>query len=248
MNRRQLLVTAAGALAAAAAVPATMFVAGASDDPASAQRDALYGEVPLGAYAAKGKAAYPWTSLRAAATAIAAGDHTHATSLLHRVATDPHVEPLMRLEAWTALRGLGAFPTPSEAARFEGVVVEVILSTGRDTLAAYADKSAVYISASGQTITLLPGTALGPQVDAVLAAGRVSQRRIGPWMSAQTPALPYNGGARVTILTAWGISFGQGPIDSISRDPRSSQVFNAANTLLQAMIARANAPEPTGKG
>ena len=247
MKRPQLLLAAASALATLAG-PATVLDAGAADDPMAAQRDALYGEVPLATFAANGKTAYPWTSLRAAAAAIAAGDHARATPLLHHVATDAHLEPLLRLEAWTALRALGALPTPTDAAKFEGVVVEVILSTGRDTLAAYADKSAVYISPSGQKISLLPGTALAPQVDALLAAGRTTQRRIGPWMSAQTPALPYNGEARVTILTAWGISFGQGPIDSISQDPRSGLAFNAANTLLQAMVARNNAPAPAGKG
>jgi hypothetical protein len=250
MNRHHLFVTAASALAALAA-PATAFAAGATSDPVLAERDALYGEVPLATFAASnGEAVYPWTSLRAAAAAIAAGDHARATPLLHRIATDAHLEPLTRLEAWTALRQLGALPTPSEAAKFEGVVVEVILSSGRDTLAAYADKSATYISPSGQTIKLMPGgVALVPQIDALLAAGRTTQRRIGPWMSAQAPALPYNGGARVTILTAWGISFGQGPIDSISRDPRSALAFNAANALLQAMVARANAPATgTGRG
>lgn len=241
MNRHQLLATAASALAALAA-PLPAFAAGAKTDPVTARRDALYGEVPLAAFAANGKAGYPWTALRAAAADIAAGDHARATPVLHRVATDAQLEPLTRLEAWTALRQLGALPTPAEAGKFEGVVVEVILSTGRDTLAAYADKSAVYVDPSGRTIALSPGVALVPQIDALLAAGRTTQRRIGPWMSAQTPALPYNGGARVTILTAWGISFGQGPIDGISRDPRSSLAFNAADALLQAMVARNNAP------
>jgi hypothetical protein len=243
MKRRQLLIATACALSA----PAIARAASAPDDPVAAQRDALYGEVPLAAFVANGKAGYPWTSLRAAAAAVAAGDRGRASSLLHRVATDLHVEPHTRLEAWTALRGLGASPSPGEAARLEGVVVELIQSTGRDTLAAYADKSAIYINPAGYTISIPPGVALVPQVDALLAAGRTSQRRIGPWMNAQIPALPFAGGARVAILTAWGLSFGQGPIDSIARDPRSRQAFTAANALHEAMIARNNAPAAAGK-
>jgi hypothetical protein len=238
MKRQGLLVAAASALAALAG-PATALAAG---DPTLAAREALYGEVPLAEFAAGGKAAYPWTPLRAAASAIAAGDHARATPLLVRVATDAHLEPLTRLEAWTALRQLGVLPTASVAGKLEGVLVDVVMTSGRDTLAVYADKSAVYINRSGRSISLLPGTALVPQIDAVLAGGRVSQRRIGPWMRAQVPPLPYSGGARIAILTAWGLSFGQGPIDNLARDPRSAQAFNAANALLQAIIARANAP------
>lgn len=243
--KRSRVLLAAACLPAAASIGWPAF---AADDPAAGLRDALYGQVPLAAYVANGKAGYPWTSLRAAATAIAAGNRARAVPLLHRVAVDARLEPRMRLEAWTALRGLNALPAPSEAAKFEGVVVEVIVSTGRDTVAAYVDKSAVYISSTGYTISIAPNVALVPQIDAVIAAGRVSQRRIGPWMSAQTPPLPYNGEARVSILTAWGLSFGQGPIDSIARDPRSADAFNAANALLQAMIARNNAPAATDHG
>ena len=221
MKRQGLLVAAASALAMLAG-PATPFAAGVADDPTLAEREALYGEVPLAAFAAAGKAGYPWTSLRTAAAAIAAGDHGRATPLLARVATDTHLEPLMRLEAWTALRQLGVLPTASDAAKLEGVVVEVIQTGG----ARHAGRVCGQIGHLHQPVRAArsPSCRAPPSYRKSMpclppAAFRSAES--APGCMRQVPPLPYSGGARLTILTAWGVSFGQGPIDNLARDPRS---------------------------
>lgn len=212
---------------------------GASPDPMQTSRDVLYGDMPLEAFAAHGTV-YPWTTLRDAAHAIKSGDRAKATSLLRRVAADTSLEARLRLEAWTALRALGVTPTASEGARLEGVVVDVILATGPETLAAYVDKSAVYINYSGKAIYITRGAALGPEIDALLAAGRVALPRIGPFPGPR-PAVTGAGTVRVALLSPQGLSFAQGPMKAIARDNLAGPVFNSAASLLQKMVARSAA-------
>jgi hypothetical protein len=208
---------------------------GMMPNPMQTSRDGLYGDVPLEEFAAHGTA-YPWTSLRDAAHAIKTGDRARATSLLRRVAVDASLEARLRLEAWTALRALGVTPTASEGARLEGVVVDVGLRTGLDTLAVYSDNSAVYINDSAKAIYIAPGAALGPEINTVLAAGRRALPRIGPFPGPR-PAVTGAGTVRVALLSAQGLSFAQGPMKGISRDRLAGPVFNAAAALLQKMVA-----------
>lgn len=218
-----------------AATSAAFVMLSARGIASSETRDTLYGDVPLEEFAAHGTT-YPWTSLRDAAHAIKSGDRARATALLRGVATDSSLEARQRLEAWTALRALGVAPSASEGARLEGVVVDVIFATGHETLAAYADKSAVYINYTGKAIYVAPGAALGPDIDAVLAAGRTALPRIGPFPGPR-PAVTGAGTVRVGLLSAQGLAFAQGPLKAISRDRLAGPTFAAAATLLQKMVA-----------
>jgi len=245
MKRKNLFVSVAAAFAACA-LPATVRAADPVSDPMFAAREALYGDVPLDALAANGNA-YPWTSLRAAAAAIKAGHKARAIALLHAVAADPTVATRAHLEAWSGLRSLGVIPPTTEAAKLEGVVLDVVTTKGRETVAAYADTSAVYITEYGQTIAIPPGVAVRPEIDAVFKAGRVALTKIGNWAGPR-PALPFPGGARVALLTAGGLAFGQGPIHGISRDRLAGPVFTAQTALLMKMIAHANGTTGSATG
>jgi hypothetical protein len=76
-----------------------------TDAAMPAPRELLYGDVPLEIFAAAGDEA-PWTTLRDAADAIAAGEPSRAIPLLRSVAADEGLEARLRLEAWCGLRSL----------------------------------------------------------------------------------------------------------------------------------------------
>jgi hypothetical protein len=207
-----------------------------TDAAMPAPRELLYGDVPLETFAAAGGEA-PWTTLRDAARAIAAGEPSRAIPLLRSVAADQGLEARLRLEAWSGLRSLGIAPTAQESSILEGVVIDVIMPVGRDTLAVYADTSAVYINHSEAAQYVTPGAAYGAEIEAVLAAGRVLLPKIGLWHGPRPP-LPGSGAVRISLLTAGGLSFGQGDMAALSADRLGGPVIAASLALLQKMVLR----------
>jgi hypothetical protein len=221
-------------------------------DPMRTSRDVLYGDVPLTKWAAAEGLGPPWTFFREAVTAIEAGRPEGAIAPLRLVAADQRVEARQRLQAWSALRSLGVTPATDEAAVLEGLVVDVAVDGGLDTLAVYADTSAVYINHTGSAQYVMAGAAYGPQIDAVLAAGRIMQTKIGLWEGPRPEFTPTPGSTRLSLLTAGGLSFGQGPMAVLMTDAIGGPVFQAALALLQAIVATATAapsaiPAPPAK-
>jgi hypothetical protein len=200
-----------------------------------ASRELLYGDAPLSAFTST-EVSYPWKAFRHAAKAIEDGDGAAAVAMLLPIARDGTLEPRVRLEAWSVLRGLNVTPPPGDAARVEGVVVDVVMATGHDTLAAYADKSAVYINHAGSATYVLPGVAFTKEIEALLAASDLMYTKIGPW-NGPRPELPTaNGVVRISLLSALGLSFGQGPISVLAANSISSTVFTQATALLQKIV------------
>lgn len=203
-------------------------------DPARASRELLYGDVPLARWAQIGTG-IPWAMLGEAADNIESGRLPHAAELLLAVARNPKLEARQRLEAWTALRSISAVPAPAVATMLEGVVVDVVLPRGRDSLAVYRDPSAVYIDFSGTVKYAKNEPRYQQLLLAVLSAGHELLPNVTPWNGARPPVPDTHGTARVSLLTAAGLSMGQGQMNTLMTDPLGGPVLNAAVALLQAL-------------
>lgn len=203
-------------------------------------RDGLFGDRPLDVWAQDGARAgvgEPWVRFAEAVERSGQGDAAGAQRALEAVLRQPDLESRHYLEAWHALRELGAAPPPSDAKHVYGVVVDVPMPPGLDTLAAYEDRSARFLSHGGGAIVWEhPDVSLDAQVDALLAAGRALAGRIGPWAGARPPLPP--GAARISVLTPSGLHFGQGPMGAFLRDAMAALVIAAATALMQALVTR----------
>jgi hypothetical protein len=117
-----------------------------------------------------------------------------------------------------------------------GMVVEVPLDGGLDTLAAYEDGSVRYINRSGKMSifeTEIPP--LADKVKALLAGGQGIVDAIGPWEEPRLPP-PSDGNVRMTFIVSDGLYFGEGPYDDLMRDHMATPVMRAAGNLLVAVV------------
>lgn len=115
-----------------------------------------------------------------------------------------------------------------------GVIVEVGLDAGLDTLAAYADGRVRYINHSGAMSIVEDAAVLGAPVKALLVAAEVAAAASGPWDGDRLPP-PSAGSVRLSMLVGGRLHFGQGPIDQLSADPLGGPVLQAASALLSAV-------------
>ncbi|MEO8634581.1 MAG: hypothetical protein ABI587_04800 [Gemmatimonadales bacterium] len=197
-------------------------------------RELLFGDVPLAQWAGS-STAEPWTSFGRAVAALARQDAAGARQALKDVLAQPELEPRHYLEAWEGLRGLDVLPPAAEAKEVYGVVLDVSLDEGVDTLAAYADRTARYINYSGNIIVWdHPNFSLDRFTDALLDAGRALVTKIGPYEHARPP-LPA-GATRISLLTPGGIHFGQAPFDVLAQDPLGSGVITSGAALMEQLI------------
>lgn len=149
------------------------------------------------------------------------------------VAQDTAAESRVRMLAFNWLRAHGHAVADRELL---GVIVEVALDDGLDTLAAYADGRVRYVNHTGRmSIVEGPLPALTPTVDALFAASRNVVSRIGPWDQDRLPP-PKQGNVRLTFLVADGLYFGEGPRAVFERDAMAGPVLAAATQLLVAVV------------
>ncbi|HEV8196337.1 MAG TPA: hypothetical protein VGP87_06830 [Gemmatimonadales bacterium] len=197
-------------------------------------REVLFGDLPIRRWAGSGTAE-PWVSFRHAADLIEAGDVATARQQLYSIIGLPHLESRHYLEAWAALRELGEQPRPSVAKHLYGVVLDVPMDHGPDSLAAYADYGCRYLNYSGRaTIWEHPNDSLDEPIDRLLAAGRTLVDNIGPWQGSRPP-LPA-GLARISLLCPAGLHFGQAPFRTLQADPMAAPVLAAGTALLQRLV------------
>ncbi|MBI1423282.1 MAG: hypothetical protein GC149_07440 [Gammaproteobacteria bacterium] len=113
-----------------------------------------------------------------------------------------------------------------------GVIVEVGLDQGLDTLAAYKDMRVRYINRTGK---LRVWEKHDPSIDAKIK--KLFQEvqpiieKIGPWDKARLPPPPA-GQMRLTFLVSDGLYFGEGTMRSLGRSPLAGPVVTAATELL----------------
>lgn len=113
-----------------------------------------------------------------------------------------------------------------------GVIVEMPLDQGLDTLAAYADGRVRYINQTGaMSMFEAPIAGMQEKTSALLNAAQIVVNQIGPW-DKDWQAPPPQGSVRLTFLVSDGLYFGQGDVDVISNDKFGGPVLKAATDLL----------------
>jgi hypothetical protein len=205
-------------------------------------RDLLFADATIAAWRAKdgqSETAEPWASFAAARAALEIGDTEKAVSALQSIAASNAQASRQCLQAWHFLRQLGVQPAADRAKQVMGVVLEVQMRTGLDTLAAYADHTARYINHGGRLIVWeATGKDMDQRVDALLHAGQHVANAIGPWKEPRRGPPP-KGHVRLSMLTPLGLHFGEGPFEILSADPMGGPVIAAGTVLMQALIERA---------
>lgn len=152
---------------------------------------------------------------------------------LRRLADDEREEGRIRYLASRRLRERGQAVT---AKRLYGVVVEMPLDGGLDTLAATSEGGVRYVNQSGRIAVIEPVAAIVPLVERLFAAAQPVVGRIGPWTGARRPP-PSAGAIRLSFLVSDGLYFGEGPFAALERDPMAAPVIARATELLQAVVA-----------
>jgi hypothetical protein len=160
-----------------------------------------------------------------------------STEDLQRIANDDTEESRNRILAFNYLRSKNV---KVPAGRVLGVVVEVALDAGLDTLAVFVDGRMRYINHSGK-LAIFEATPASMEADRknLMRASAEAAAEIGPWDKPRRPP-PTQGDVRLTFLVSDGIYFGEGPLSGIEQDPIGGSVLQAATQVLMK-IAGENA-------
>ena len=152
---------------------------------------------------------------------------------LSRLAADVEQDGRVRFMAYGRLRAASA-PGPKRV--LLGLITEVGLAGGVDTLAAFSDGGVRYINQSGRMVFAEGRTIhTAHQVDQLLAQAQGALLRLQPATTARA-APPVDGQVRYTFLTSDGPCVIQAPMDTLQRDPQGAPVLQAATELLLTMI------------
>jgi len=211
-------------------------------------RETLFGDLPLVQWASHSTqaACEPWTSFERARNFIESGDRKSATASLKQILETRGFESRHYLQAYHFLRELGVTPPREEEKHVLGVVVEVGLKGGTDLVAGYADRHARYYNYSGAAVVWeRPNDALDAAIEELLQVGNVVAQVIGPWKEGRPPA-PTNGRARINLLTPSGLHFGEGPMDTLTKDKLGGPVIASAFRLMQKLtqLSKERTPDP----
>jgi hypothetical protein len=203
-------------------------------NPNSSLRETLFGDMPLSMWVAD-TAGEPWTTFSTAASCLEKDDRSAAVQMLQALLGRVGLESRHYLQAWNALRQAGLSPPPDESKHVYGVVVDIPMKAGFDTLAAYEDRSVRYLNFSGSAIVWdAPDSRLDDHVRKLMIAGQALARMIGPWDGKRPPLTP--GQARISLLTPSGLHFGQAPFEALAQDAMAAPIIAAATGLMQALI------------
>lgn len=196
-------------------------------------RELLFGDTPLRRWAGSGNGE-PWRSFQEALNASDSGEKGVAERILRGVLVQRGLESRHYLQAWSGLRELGVYPEATEAQHLYGMVLDVPMAGGWDTLAAYEDHTCRYLNyTGGATIWEHPSNALDGPIDQLLQTGRATVVQIGPWEGSRPGLSP--GKMRISFLCPIGLHFGEAPFEVLMNDPKAGAIINAGTALLQAV-------------
>lgn len=199
-------------------------------------RELLFGDVPIEDWAGSSPEP-PWIHFQDAEHAMARADVPAAEAALRAVLDTPDLESRQYLQAWSCLRQLDRDALTGRPERLFGVVLDVPLEQGWDTLAAYDDHTARYLNHGGGVIVWdVRDPAMDALIDALLDTARPLLATVDAWESAR-PALTAEH-ARISMLTAEGLHFTDGAIDTIADGAGTAPVFAAGAVLMSALIDR----------
>jgi hypothetical protein len=152
---------------------------------------------------------------------------------LQALADDEKADSRVRVLAYNRLRAAG-HKVPAK--KVLGVVVEVPLQQGLDVLAAYEDGTVRYLNQSGKISIFEHGpTKIDVAARQLVAISGTLVEKIGPWDKQRLPP-PKGGNVRLTFLVSDGLYFGEGPFESLQRDPFSGPVLGKAAQLLRMAV------------
>lgn len=156
---------------------------------------------------------------------------------LKRVAGDPDIESRVKILAYNELLRLGVKPAKKELL---GIVVEVCLDEGLDTMAAYSDGTARYINYTERMIDWesKDDSAINRAMAELFDKGRDLITEIGPWDKGRLPQ-PAKGNVRLSFLVSNGLYFGQAPWYILFNDHMGGPILHTASELMNLLVEKA---------
>jgi hypothetical protein len=174
----------------------------------------------------------PGTRFHAALAAFSVGDRAHARQQLHDLLRLPELESRTALQAWSCLRELGEVPAGPAATAVRGVLVEIGTEAGLDTVAAYEDRTAVYLARNGAVLTAEhPDRGVDHRIEALLTSARALAGQTAP--RGEREGVPEAGRAAIHVLTFAGPYATLGPVATIEQDRVAGPVLRAASDLMR---------------
>ncbi|MCU6432747.1 hypothetical protein LPB67_03010 [Undibacterium sp. Jales W-56] len=152
---------------------------------------------------------------------------------LEALASDTSAEGRVRFLAFSRLREQGKIVQPKILL---GVIIEVPLKGGLDTLAAFSEGGVRYINQSGKLVVIESVESFLPMVKKLFSVSAPVVSQIGPWDKPRL-APPKQGNVRLTFLVSDGLYFGEGPMSAMQREAMAGPIINHATELLQAVVA-----------
>lgn len=198
--------------------------------------DMLFGDLPLSYWAGINSTEEPWTLFKEVQKALQENNNEEAIVTLKKITNIPGLESRQYLQAYFFLNQL--LQTKVGDLKIFGVVAEVSMPQGCDTLAVYADHSARYYNYSGSAIVWEHGdNSLNELVDEIISQGKILAGQIGPWESPRRAA-PAQGMARINFLSSHGLHFGEANQQALFNDPLAGKIMYAMVEVMQALINR----------
>ena len=148
---------------------------------------------------------------------------------LQTLATNPSQETRLRILAFNELNKQNLKAQKKELL---GVIVELGLENGLDTLAAYQDRRIRYINQSGKIIIReVTEPKIDDKIRKLFQEAQPIIEKIGPWDKPRLPP-PSVGRMRLTFLVSDGLYFGEGTMRDLGHSPLAGPVVTAATELL----------------
>ena len=200
-------------------------------------RDLLLGDLTPNEWLGNGSTEIPWSLFAEAYDQfMVRGDLKSAVKTYKKILETGGLESRHYLQARHFLRKLGTNPSPDIANQVHGMVVDVVIETGVETVAGYADHHARYFhSLGGATIWEAPNDSLNGIIDALLKTGEAPARSLKPL--DKHPLAPGSlNQVQICILTPGGLRHGLGTFEGWSKDPMGGPILMAATNLMKALV------------
>lgn len=196
--------------------------------------DILFGDLPLSYWAGINSNEEPWTLFKEVQKSLDGNKKEEAIATLKGIINMPGLESRQYLQAYFFLNQLQQ--TKEGDLKIFGVVAEVSMPEGCDTLAVYADHSARYYNYSGSSIAWEHSdNSLDELFDEIIRQGKIIASQIGPWESPRRAA-PDQGNARINFLSSHGLHFGEANQQALFNDPLAGKIMYAMVEVMQALI------------
>jgi hypothetical protein len=153
-------------------------------------------------------------------------------SSLEALSSDQSAEGRVRYLAFSKLRTLNK---KVQSKKLLGVIIEVPLSGGLDTLAVYSEGGVRYINHTGKLAVIEGVSDFQPLVQKLFEASIPVVNQIGPWDKSRLSP-PKQGNVRLTFLVSDGLYFGEGPMNVMQNEAMAGPVIQQAAVLLQAVV------------